>query len=348
MQPIVLKDDSLARGIERAGSALGSAMMEVAKDKRQLEKRRRSLSPFEEAMKTANDPTIQKKSPTQLYIESLSLGANPEEAASSAKMLMYQQQENAQTSALDASMQYGGLSSPEGRNAFLNQYAKSGGDFQKVNELLKTPKKGQESTVDKELGKVKAKAIIDVVQGGGKGQAMVDNLAWLEKNIDKVGSIKGISNRGPMQSELFAEFENKGRLMVEPIIKIFNPAGTLPTKKLEWIRDNFAISPYDTQNQIRGKLNAVKPLVNIALDYQSKVADLVDKYGANIPNEEFFKISKKLNNEFNSIYDKQFERKVYSDLNQLNPKEMKGRTITNPSTGQKLRSNGTEWVSMGE
>lgn len=52
MQPIVVKDDSLARGIEQAGSAFGSAMMEMAKDRRQQEKYRKSSSALNDVLQS--------------------------------------------------------------------------------------------------------------------------------------------------------------------------------------------------------------------------------------------------------------------------------------------------------
>jgi hypothetical protein len=365
-QPIVIEYNGLARGIEGAGNAIGNALsernkeinkikyeQEKLKEQRTYEeqetlKKRKALTPFNELLIQLSAKETPKLSISQAYQQAIEAGADPSEAAASAQMLMQQQTQNSYSSGMDAAMNFkGGIMSEEGRQAFVNNFVRSGGDLKSINELLKPGKKGAQSTYEKELDKFKAKSVIDTVQGGGDAQSISENLSWLEKNVDQVGKLRGYFNRGAMQSEMFAEYENKGNLVLAPVIKIFNKAGTLPTKKLEWIKEQFAISPHMTQDQIRGKINAMKPIVNIALDYHAQIANLVEKYGANIPNEEFFKVSKKLNNEFDNVYDKQFERKVYSDTSELDAKKLKGRIITNPTTGQKMISNGSEFVPYG-
>lgn len=342
--PIVVKYDGLGRGIEQAGSAFAGAIQK----RREEEKRKTSLSPFERVMKESQDPAQPKLTVTEAYNQALQNGADPASAQSMALMLIQDQQKNAFSTGMDAALNYeGGISSPNGKSAFLQSYAKAGGDFQTVAKFLLEDKSKKGQTVfSKKIDEAKAEAYLSLSQGGGEDQKIYDTLQWMQGNIKEVGMLKGMVNKGPFQSALFSEFENRGNLALAPVIHVFNKAGTLPQKKLNWIKDTFAISPYETQEKIQGRLNAIASLVNIATDYKAKLTDLANKYGdpENIPNNEFLSVSKELNNRVDEIYDQQFKQKLFDKL--PDPKDMKGKKIRNPQSGQILISTGKKWKEV--
>lgn len=344
-QPIVIEyGQGLSRGIEQAGSAIGGALMKRTEEK----KKKEALSPFERVMKDSQDPQQPRLTVPDAYNMAIKQGADPQTATAMASMLIQQQQQNAFASGMDAALDFeGGIDSPEGKNAFLTSYSRAGGDFKTIAKLIGTQKRGSQTAEQKVIGKAKADAVLSVAQGGGNSKEIYDNLQWLEKNIKNVGATKGLLNYGPMQSSLFSEYQNRGNLVLSPVIHIFNKAGTLPQKKLEWIREQFAISPYETQAKITGRINAIKPLVSAAMEYQAKISDLTEKYGEpdNIPNKEFLSASKEMNNKVDSFFNKQFKQETFSKP--PDAKKMAGKTITNPETGEKLRSNGSKWIKIG-
>lgn len=129
-----------------------------------------------------------------------------------------------------------------------------------------------------------------------------ENLDFLEQNLPNVGRQKSISTGSfAIPNEMFSEYSNRGNLVLDGVIKIFNKAGVLPQKKLEWLRNDFAISPYDTQEQIQGKINALRSLQKVSDDFLEDYYGLVEQYGPNIPFQEFIKLKRKSENEVDAL-----------------------------------------------
>lgn len=140
-------------------------------------------------------------------------------------------------------------------------------EFQKVRQ-----KKGAE-----ELGKLEAEI--------PKIQDNIKNLNTIEKTFEKnlqgaTGYVKAWTN-----SQSAKEVENLSASSLDSIIKIFNPAGALPTAKLNWIRDTFGIKASDRVDTMRGKVNAQRILANQALQRSQQKAKLLKQYDGLIPDE---------------------------------------------------------------
>jgi len=338
--PIILQDQSgLAQGISGAGSALAQALQ----FRNQQAQKQQGLSAFNEGLSAAgNDP----QAIMSAYQQALSSGADPQQLQMMQGAYQQAKQQNAFQSAFDQAINAGGLTSPEGQEAFLMEYSKSGGDPFKAMQLFKKDAKG-ETTFDKKLNEFKANAVISYLQGGDDASnTLTENLDYLQENAENVGRAKGlVSGEFLWNSADFTEYRNRGNLVLDGVIKVFNKAGVLPQKKLEWIRETFAISPWDTQEQIRGKVQSLRTLAKDASQFNTGLGSLIDQYGENIPTSEFLKLQKNMDkslDRFNQQIESPQKEQVVEKLSTKGYK--KGDMATDSETGQKLIFNGTRWV----
>ena len=341
--PIVLQDQSgLAQGIAGAGSALSQALQQRGMERKQAQ----GLSAFQTAMGQAdpNDPNAIASA----YQQALAQGADPAQLQFLGQQYQQAKERSAFSSAYDDALNFGGLSTPQGQEAFVNKFVASGGDPFKAFQLFKKDSKG-ENTFDKKLNEFKADAVVNYIQGGAEDQnTLKENLDFLENNLENVGRMKGIF-RGEIfqEGEAFTEFRNRGNLVLDGVIKVFNKAGVLPQKKLEWIRETFGISPFDTQAQIRGKINSLRSLQKEAGVFNQNLGKLIDRYGPNIPNEEFIKLQQNANkfvDQFTQGADSPQKETVHKSLPRT---AKKGSTAYDPDTGKKFIFNGTRWIKQG-
>jgi len=349
--PIILGDTSgLAEGLSSGLSAFNQAIGQGLQQRRQAQ----GLSAFNEALIGAEgDP----QAIATAYQQALSADADPQQLNALGQAYQQARQQNAFKSAFDAAMEAGGMDSVEGQNAFVLEYGKSGGDPFKAMQMFKKDQKGQ-TVFDKKIDEFKAESVINYIQGGDqKNQTFIENLDYLEKNLENVGRMAALTGGkaglifggeyGPLQSAEFAEYERRGKLVLDGVIKVFNKAGVLPEKKLKWIRDTFAVSPYDTQEQIKGRIAALRSLAKDAGSFNEGMGALIDRYGQNIPTSEFLKLQKSaasvLDKYDQAVRSPQPER-VYEKPPTKGLK--KGQPMMNTETGEKFRWNGTRWVKQ--
>jgi len=338
--PIVLQDQSgLAQGITGAGSALAQALGVRNQQARQAQ----GMSAFQEGLAGAgSDP----EAIMSAYQQALSAGADPAQLQMMQGAYQQARQQNAFQSAFDEAINAGGLTTPEGQQAFMLSYSREGGDPFKAMQLFKKDAKG-ETTFDKKIDEFKANAVISYLQGGDDASnTLTENLDYLEENASNVGRAKGmVTGEFLYNSAEFTEYRNRGNLVLDGVIKVFNKAGVLPQKKLEWIRETFAISPWDTQEQIRGKVQSLRSLAKDASAFNSGIGDLIDRYGQNIPTEEFLKLQKGVDrslDRFNQDVESPQQEQVVDKLSTKGYK--KGDVATDSESGQKYVFNGTRWV----
>ena len=341
---LVTQDPS---GIHEGIGAFAQALGQTLNERRQQS----GLSAFNDALsKSNNDPA----SLMNAYQQALNAGADPQQLQLMQGAYQQSRQQNAFQTAYDAALNKGGLDSEDGQNEFIMAYSKGGGDPFKAIEMFKKNPRGQ-TVFEKKIDEFKANAVIDHLQGGNeRANMMNDNLNFLESNIENVGTVKGLtSGEFITNSELFTEYRNRGNLVLDGVIKVFNKAGVLPEKKLKWLRDTFAISPWDTQEQIKGKINALKSLAQDASSYNQEMGNLIEKYGEKIPTREFLKLQKSLDSSLDNLYSPTNSSKkeggtdtgeVFDGPKASNAAKYKGKIATDSETGQKLISNGTRWV----
>lgn len=338
--PIIFQDQSgLAQGITGAAGALSQALGQRMQQSRQAE----GLGAFKDAMGQAgNDPQALMSA----YQQAVASGADPAQLQAMQGMYTQAKQQNAFQSAFDEAINAGGLNIPEGQEAFLMEYSKSGGDPFKAMQLFKKDSKG-ETTFDKKLNEFKANSVISYLQGGDDASnTLTENLDYLQKNAENVGRAKGVATGEFLwNSADFTEYRNRGNLVLDGVIKVFNKAGVLPQKKLEWIRETFAISPWDTQEQIRGKVQSLRTLAKDASEFNSGIGNLIEQYGEKIPTSEFLKLQKGMDkslDRFNQQIESPQKEQVVEKLSTKGYR--KGDVATDSESGHKFVFNGTRWV----
>lgn len=349
--PIIMRDMSgLQQGLSQGFSAFNQALGQGLQQRQQ----RQGLEAFGAGIRDSKgDPNAIASA----YQQALAAGADPQQLGALGQAYQEAKKNNAFKTAFDEALEVGGIDTPEGQNAFAIAYGREGGDPFKAIQMFQK-NKGAPSAFDKKMDEFKAQSVIDYIQGGAdSAKTFDDNLNFLEQNVDSVGrqaavttgkyGLFGGGQYGLGQTAEFAEYERRGNLVLDGVIKVFNKAGVLPEKKLKWIRDTFAVSPYDTQEQIRGRIAALRSLSKDTSVFSQGMGALIDKYGENIPTGEFLKLQKGLSDSFNK-----FEKAVASPeaeqvFEKLPTKGMvKGATATDTDTGQKFIYNGSRWVKQ--
>lgn len=321
MSGYIFQDQSgIAQGISQAGGALGQALQ--ASGARQFDQQK----------------TLQQQ---QFELQKI-------QSKQDFETLKTQTKQNAFNSAYDASNEVGGITTQAGQQAFLKEFNRQGGDGLEALKHFKMDSKS-ETTFDKKLGEFKAESVINYLKDGEEGTNILkDNLDYLEANKKNVGRARGLATGEAFtNSAQFTEYRNRGNLALDGVIKVYNKSGALPQKKLEWIRKTFAISPWDTQEQIQGKINALRGLEKDGAAFSKSMGQLIEKYGPDIPNEEFVKIQQRLNDSVN-ISDEQVaspqKEQVVEKLSNKGYK--KGNKATNSETGEEFVYNGKRWVKQ--
>jgi len=341
-QPIVFQDPS---GWGAAFGNLGGALGKVLGDRRQQQKQSQGLDAFQKALKDSGGDTEKIGSALAAAMK-----ANVDPRYINALNQQYQQSrsDSAFQTALDAANKLGGIDTPKGKYEFLSKYTSSGGDLKTALGMFQSGKTTQ-SVFDKKIDEYKADAIIEYMDGGNDSSAnLKNNLEFLQANLQDVGMRSGITERGIFKSELFTEYENRGNLVLDGVIKVFNKAGVLPQKKLEWIRNTFAISPYDTQKVIQGKINALSSLARDTEEFNNDMALMIDKYGADIPTSEFIRARNKLNNKVKNFEKENLAAIGAKFVDKLPAKSDDGDIATNDETGESFIYNAKtkKWVKQ--
>lgn len=165
---------------------------------------------------------------------------------------------------------------------------------------------------------------------------MSDDLSW----FSYASGLAGLSGKSK-------ELQNLSFVLMEPIVKIFNPSGPIAQQKLKLIQDKYTITPGDLPQIRAAKLESLYRLAKHSLIVAKKRAELIRKYEGNIPSEELISTERKsdrmmdsmINQDLSSI--KELDSSVLKILG--DPTKRIGQTITNPKTKEQYYSNGIVW-----
>jgi hypothetical protein len=99
-----------------------------------------------------------------------------------------------------------------------------------------------------------------------------------------LGGVKGYI-KGTLNTQASRELDTLGASSLDPIIKKFNPAGTLPTAKLNWIRKTFSPSAAENPSGRQGKINNLRRFTKQAKKKDEERLRLLKEYRGIIPAE---------------------------------------------------------------
>jgi hypothetical protein len=110
----------------------------------------------------------------------------------------------------------------------------------------------------------------------------IDEMERLSKEY--LGGVKGYI-KGGFGTQSARELETLGASALDPIIKKFNPAGTLPTAKLNWIRQTFSPTAAENPSGRQGKINNLRRFTKQAKKKDEERLSLLKEYRGLIPPE---------------------------------------------------------------
>lgn len=147
-----------------------------------------------------------------------------------------------------------------------------------IEELKASLKPEKKSKFDETVESKYAQEFVNSGEELARINAGMLNIQELE-NIGK--DIQGLT--GNLKLGKKAEFDSRAAAALEPIIKIYNPAGVISQPKLEWIDKNFKPSSSDTRWTTKGKIDGLRALYqNQAKRYQERM-NLIQQYNGQPP-----------------------------------------------------------------
>jgi hypothetical protein len=110
----------------------------------------------------------------------------------------------------------------------------------------------------------------------------IDEMERLSKEY--LGGAKGYI-KGVLGTQAARELDTLGASALDPIIKKFNPAGTLPTAKLNWIRQTFSPTASENPSGRQGKINNLRRFTKQSKKKDEERLRLLKEYRGIIPIE---------------------------------------------------------------
>ena len=168
----------------------------------------------------------------------------------------------------------------------------------KPDKAVNTPK-GPKEKYEETIAVENAKEVPKLEQSIAKGSDILSNIKTIEDlATNNLSGIPGYVKAG-FNTEAAAQLTTLGATNLDTVIKLFNPAGTLPTAKLNWIRDTFSVSPWENLSTIKGKLNTQKIIANQSIARAKERLALIKKYHGNIPDN----VEQKFDEDTSSLLD---------------------------------------------
>jgi hypothetical protein len=180
-----------------------------------------------------------------------------------------------------------------------------------------------------------------------KSRDALKNISRMENLSKKLTGVTGYG-KALIGSSDASEFDALGLASIEPVLKIFNPVGAIPTQKINLIKDKFSPKATDRQPIIEGKLRALKAFNEQALARAQERMSLIDQHKGNPPPQEL----EKFDQETETLADAMLDYNITQQAQEVNktsfnslpdPAQFKGKSMLNKETGQKVKSDGEKW-----
>ena len=146
----------------------------------------------------------------------------------------------------------------------------------------------------------------------------------IERMIDQLSGTGGYKYLipGTKEAQIASDLRASSQTVVQPILKILNPAGAMAMQKFKAIMDTHAIEPSDTTAKAKGKANAVRNFMSKALERNNYLMQLLYDHEGVIPPEEFAKYSSMVANDLN-----EFESEMKGAESSTNSKPKEKRSL---------------------
>lgn len=206
----------------------------------------------------------------------------------------------------------------------------------KIQELIvanKFSKEKKQPDSIYEKGKVKI--------GLKKYEESVDSLEESTRNLDRINRIEELSKGvrgitgyigGVVGGAKATELNALGLAAIEPVLKIFNPRGTLAVQKVKMIQKEFAPRATDLDRTIKGKINALKNINELAKKRSKENISLYEKWEGNPPIEELLKFQDESDKIFNNAISKEVIKLYEEDIKKV----PQGTILSDPKIIEKI------------
>lgn len=146
------------------------------------------------------------------------------------------------------------------------------------------PKSESQKLIEKET----AKGYIEARNDIPKLDSALQNIGRLKELGEKLTGVGGYI-KSALNTASASEYNTLGASLLEPVIKVFNPVGAVPTSKLNWIKETFSPKSSDLKSTQEGKIATLERLATQAKDRAQKKMKLFDDFNGNPPDSEVLK-----------------------------------------------------------
>ena len=205
------------------------------------------------------------------------------------------------------------------------------------------PKEEKLTPFEKAIETKAAEDYMKLVEDIPKLENNLVNLNYVQELSDQLG-IQGTITSKVGLSKIGTEMENVAYPLLEPVIKIFNPSGTLAEKKLRDLRQQFHIKGSDWPWVRQGRIDAERRFIEQGIQRAKDKKAFLEKYNGRPPKE----LEQKFDEESEVLLDKIMdEDKVdLANMEKLgDPAKKKNVTRTAPN-GSKYYSDGKTWKKI--
>ena len=222
-------------------------------------------------------------------------------------------------------------------------------DISKRSAEERTPRS---NIVKSDLQKKVSSQVADTILESPKifgSRRVLDRMRDLSKELQGPGGYAQALYGSSAATELNA----LGLTAIEPILKTFNPVGSIPVAKIEMIKNLFSPKATDLQSTLEGKFNAIDEFITRGEEKAEKFQSLYEEYGENIPIDKLLKYSKESEQDVDEIIKKANskdgnkngtpdELETFEEL--PDPKSFKGKVLEDEDTGKSYKSDGKKWT----
>lgn len=212
----------------------------------------------------------------------------------------------------------------------------------KIAQLSKKDKPAALSEYEKTLQKEEAKKLIKLEDDIPKAKDSLANLDRIESLMtNNLSGIKGYA-KAALNTEAAAEVSSLGLTAIEPILKLFNPVGAIPTQKIKLIQSQFQISPSDRLDTAKGKINALRRMGKQGVARAEARVKLIRESNGKPPEDALQKFDQESESLIDTIADKELFDLKFKDVGDNDLIEgfysvKTGKKLNNPMTKKEAK-----------